>query len=86
MNEMDTLVRMVNQISINNRHHGEDALAAEAVAMHLKKFWARRMKQQIIDYAENDGGALEPVSLLAVVRLRNMSDEVRDWSDTSDAG
>ena len=86
MNEMDTLVRMVNQISINNRHHGGDALAAEEVAMHLKKFWARRMKQQIIDYAEQDGSALEPVSLMAVMRLKNMSDEVQDWSDTSDAG
>lgn len=86
MNEVDMLVKMVNQITVNNRHHQEDALAAEQIALHLKKFWARRMKEQIIDYAETDGSALEPVGRLAVLRLKRMSDEVRDWAETSDAG
>ncbi|MCM5705511.1 formate dehydrogenase subunit delta [Larsenimonas salina] len=86
MNEVDVLVKMINQISINNRHHGEDAAAAEEVAHHLKKFWARRMKQQIIEYAEKDGADLNDVSKLAVARLKALSDEVESWPQTSDAG
>jgi len=80
------LIKMINQISANNRHHGDDAQAAEQVATHLKKFWARSMKRQIIDYADKDGSELNPVSRLAVARLKTMSSTVRDWEETSDAG
>ncbi|WP_110685785.1 formate dehydrogenase subunit delta [Salinicola aestuarinus] len=80
------LIKMVNQISLNHRHHDSDAAAAEPIAAHLKKFWARDMKRQIIDYAEADGGELLPVSRLAVMRLKSLSSEVRNWEDTSDAG
>jgi len=65
-----SLIKMINQISANNRHHGDDAQAAEQVATHLKKFWARSMKRQIIAYADTDGSELSPVSRLAVERLK----------------
>ncbi len=84
--EKASLIKMVNQISINNLYHGNDEAAAEQVATHLKKFWARRMKQQIIAYAQADGSELNSVSRLAVARLEAMSDTVRDWEQTSDAG
>ncbi|TBW58229.1 formate dehydrogenase [Marinobacter halodurans] len=61
---------MINQISDNNLHHGEAEHAAEMVATHLIKFWARSMKDQIISYAENDGSELNQVSKLAVERLK----------------
>ncbi|WP_456268381.1 formate dehydrogenase subunit delta [Kushneria sp. AK178] len=80
------LIKMVNQISANNRHHDSDEAAAEQIAGHLKKFWARDMKRQIIDYAETDGSELDPVARLAVIRLKTMSGIVRDWEETSDAG
>ncbi|ART63542.1 formate dehydrogenase subunit delta [Kushneria marisflavi] len=80
------LIRMVNQISLNNRHHASDEAAAEQIAGHLKKFWARDMKRQIIKYAETDGSELDPLSKLAVARLKTMSVVVRDWEETSDAG
>ncbi len=80
------LIRMINQISLNNRHHESDAAAAEQIAGHLKKFWARDMKRQIIDYADTDGSELDTVSKMAVVRLKHMSGVVRDWEETSDAG
>lgn len=67
--QVQHLVRMINQISANNLHHDSDEAAAEAVASHLRKFWARSMKQQIIQYAEDDGTALSPVSRLAVSQL-----------------
>lgn len=67
--QVQHLVRMINQISANHCHHGNDEAAAEAVATHLRKFWARSMKQQIIRYAEGDGAGLSAVSRLAVSRL-----------------
>ncbi|WP_457809426.1 formate dehydrogenase subunit delta [Kushneria sp. EE4] len=87
MNDPTTpLIRMINQISLNNRHHDSDEAAAKQIAGHLKKFWARDMKRQLIDYADTDGSELDPVSKLAVERLKTMSDVVRDWEETSDAG
>ncbi|WP_232823935.1 MULTISPECIES: formate dehydrogenase subunit delta [Salinicola] len=80
------LIKMINQIGANNLHHGDDAQAAELVATHLKKFWARSMKRQIIDYAEADGSELSPVSRLAIARLKTLSSTVKDWEETSDAG
>lgn len=80
------LIKMVNQISLNNRHHDSDEAAAEQIAGHLKKFWARDMKRQIIDYADRDGSELDVVSKMAVARLKTMSGAVRDWEETSDAG
>ncbi|AXS83673.1 MULTISPECIES: formate dehydrogenase subunit delta [Marinobacter] len=67
--QLQNLIKMINQISINNLHHGDEDQAAEVVATHIKKFWARSMKQQIIAYAESDGLELSPVSRLAVKRL-----------------
>ncbi|WP_323127272.1 formate dehydrogenase subunit delta [Marinobacter sp. JSM 1782161] len=67
--ELHHLIQMINQISDNNLHHGNNAQAADKVATHLKKFWARSMKQQIIDYAGSDGSELTDVSKLAVARL-----------------
>ncbi|WP_328187819.1 formate dehydrogenase subunit delta [Marinobacter sp. OP 3.4] len=67
--QLQNLIRMINQISDNNLHHGDEGEAAEVVATHIKKFWARSMKQKIIDYAESDGTELSTVSRLAVKRL-----------------
>lgn len=69
-NELHHLIEMINQISDNNLHHGEAEHAADMVATHLKKFWARSMKDQIIAYAENDGSELNAVSRLAVEELK----------------
>lgn len=67
--QLESLIRMVNQISANNRHHDSDEEAAGAVANHLKKFWARSMKQQIAAYAQQGGEELLPVSKRAVDKL-----------------
>ncbi|WP_342596083.1 formate dehydrogenase subunit delta [Salinicola lusitanus] len=80
------LIKMVNQISANNLHHGDDTQAAELVATHLKKFWARPMKRDIIAYADTNGSELSPVSRLAIARLKTLSSTVKDWEETSDAG
>lgn len=82
--QLQHLVRMVNQIAANQ--HGDEAQAAEQVATHLKKFWARSMKRQIIDYAETDGSELSPISRLAVARLGALSAPPGNGMPTSSAG
>lgn len=73
----ESLIRMLNQITANNTHYETDELAATAVANHLKKFWARSMKQQILAYAQNDGEALLPVSKRALEKLTQMDESKR---------
>ena len=60
---------MINQISDNNVHHGDAEATAAVVANHIRKFWARSMKRQIIDYALTDGSELNAISKLAVAEL-----------------
>lgn len=68
--QLQSLIKMVNQISANNLHHGDESQAADVVAGHLKKFWARSMKAQLIAYADADSGDLTSVSRLAVEKLK----------------
>ncbi|WP_166267631.1 formate dehydrogenase subunit delta [Marinobacter caseinilyticus] len=68
--QLQNLINMINQIGANNLHHDDEHDAAEMVAGHLKKFWARSMKAQLISYADSDGAQLSPVSRLAVERLK----------------
>lgn len=67
-NQLDTLIKMANQIAANNGHFSPDD-AADYVANHLRRFWARSMKQMIIDYVEQDGSQLSPVAKLAVEKI-----------------
>ncbi|QOR40585.1 formate dehydrogenase subunit delta [Billgrantia diversa] len=64
--QLDTLIHMANQIAINNAHYGD---AAERIHTHLKKFWARSMKHQIIDYLREDGSQLSPLARQAIEQL-----------------
>jgi formate dehydrogenase subunit delta len=68
--QLQQLIRMINQISAN-LDHGDAEKASGRVAAHVKKFWARSMKQQIIQYADsNDGRELSEVSRRAVEQLK----------------
>jgi len=68
-NELEHLIQMTNQIVANNSYFGNEEQTATVTASHLKKFWARSMKQQIIDYAQNDGEQLSPAARMAVEQL-----------------
>lgn len=70
--QLDNLVRMLDQILANNRHHGEEDRVTEVAADHLKKFWARSMKQQIIDYAHSHPDSLSPLARATVEKLEAM--------------
>ena len=55
----ENLVKMANQIgSFFASQHGDDVdAAADAVAAHLKSFWAPSMRQGLIDLLEQPGAS-----------------------------
>ncbi|HDY84432.1 hypothetical protein LCGC14_0528540 [marine sediment metagenome] len=67
-NQLDTLISMVNQISMNNQHYTAEE-AAGRIAKHLKAFWARSMKQMIITYSIENGSELSSLSKLSIALL-----------------
>ena len=68
--QLRSSIRMLNQIAANQRHFANDDQAAEAVAAHLKKFWARSMKQQMVEFVAAGGGSeLSPIALQAIGKL-----------------
>ncbi|MCV6589050.1 MAG: formate dehydrogenase subunit delta [Marinobacterium sp.] len=70
-NELDRLIQMANHIAAHNDFHGDTTQAAAATASHLRKFWARAMKESIIRYVAEDGTALSPAARLAIQQLDN---------------
>ncbi len=68
--QLQNLIKMVNQIAVNQ--HGDESQAAQRVATHLQKFWARSMKAQIIAYLDDDGTELSPIAREAIVCLREI--------------
>jgi len=67
--QLNSLIKMANQIAANNTHIGDETAEAEMVANHLSKFWARSMKAQIRDYLESDGSELLPIAKKAIAQL-----------------
>ncbi|MGL6159109.1 formate dehydrogenase subunit delta [Microbulbifer sp.] len=67
--KLEHLVRMANQIAANLDHGKADEEALEAVANHLSRFWARRMKAQIIGHLHSGGEGLDPLARRAVERI-----------------
>ena len=67
--ELDHLIKMINQIADNIAIGDSDAVTAPKVADHIRRFWARSMKEKIIDYAACDGEQLNAVAKIAVSQL-----------------
>jgi len=72
--QLNNLVKMLDQIIANNRHHGDDNTVADIAADHLQKFWARSMKQQIIAHAHDNPTALSALARAAILKLETLSD------------
>ncbi len=66
---MGQLVKMLNQIAENNPCAGDADKAAEVVAGHVQKFWAKSMKINIIAYVHEGGDGLNSVAERAVRQL-----------------
>jgi formate dehydrogenase subunit delta len=67
--QIEHLISMINQISSNNNYKKTDEETASFVANHIKKFWARSMKAQILRYAVEDGAGLSNASRIALTHL-----------------
>ncbi|HXA47861.1 MAG TPA: formate dehydrogenase subunit delta [Burkholderiaceae bacterium] len=55
--DMDNLVKMANQIGDFYASYPNQVEAADEIAGHLKKFWAPRMRTQLLDYIDSQRGA-----------------------------
>jgi len=60
--------RLVNDIARQFRHL-PPAEAAEAVASHVKRFWDPSMRKRLLELAEHNGEALDPLALEAAAKL-----------------
>lgn len=67
--QLNNLIKMLEQIIANNLHHGSDEQVAVVATDHLNKFWARSMKQQIIRFAEENPNVLSAAAQLSVEQL-----------------
>jgi formate dehydrogenase subunit delta len=63
------LVRMANQISDFFASQPGDQ-AATGVYEHLTAFWTPKMRREIVQYLNNGGEGLAPLSRQAIERLR----------------
>lgn len=66
---INTLITMANQISENLNAHLNDEDTATQVCAHLKSFWARSMKRDIIQYSHQGKNQLAPIVKVAVQQL-----------------
>jgi formate dehydrogenase subunit delta len=66
---IEALVRMANQIADNYASLPPDQ-AANAVAGHLRSFWAPSMRADLLTWCDAGGVGLDPVPLAAVGLLR----------------
>lgn len=71
-NPQQRLIDMANQIATNLALQGSEEEAVEKIANHIKRFWARPMKQQIVEYSQQEDNDLMPLTQKAVKQLTNI--------------
>ena len=68
-NQTETLVKMINQIAENTPNNGDNEVVANAVATHVRKFWAKPMKTKVKEYLANNGRGLSDVASKAIKKI-----------------
>ena len=63
------LVAMVNDIAAFFDSEPDKTVAAEGIRTHLQKFWAPRMRQEIIEHLRQGGAGLTPTACSAIEGL-----------------
>ncbi len=67
--QTELLIHNANQIALNfAAFPREEAIAG--VADHIRKFWERRMRRQLVEYTAAGGAGLHELVLEAVGRLQ----------------
>jgi formate dehydrogenase subunit delta len=62
------MVHDANQIALYFASYPREEAVA-GILDHLRKFWEKRMRQQIVDYVAQGGSGLHELALEAVKRL-----------------
>lgn len=65
----EKLIHMAEQIATNITIVPDQAVIAEKLADHLKRYWDPRMRDELIAYAGDHRGELSPVLLAAIDKL-----------------
>jgi len=65
--EIQTLIKMANQIADNIGPASDQERNATNAAEHISKFWAREMREKICDGQHED---LNPIAQMAVEKIR----------------
>lgn len=74
---MDTqnLVKMANQIGDFFASYPDQAEASGEIASHLQKFWAPRMRSQLLDHVDkHQGDGLKDIVISSIRMHRNKLD------------
>jgi formate dehydrogenase subunit delta len=67
---IDLLIKMTNEISAYFAAEPDAEQAAKDVAAHLRRYWAPRMRRQMITYyEERQGAGLSELALRGVAQL-----------------
>lgn len=66
---IETLVRMANDIGRFFQAEPDHKAAVEGVASHLKRFWDPRMRKEIVAYVQGGGAGLIDLAREAVQQL-----------------
>lgn len=66
--ESEHMVHNANQIALYFASYPHDEAVA-GVLDHIKKYWEKRMRREIIDYVAHGGAGLHELVLEAVKRL-----------------
>jgi len=67
--QLNHLIKMVNQIALNLSAAGDEDEAAYQTSEHIKKFWSPLMKQQIKGCIDSHETQLVPIAYKAVTTL-----------------
>lgn len=71
--DMENLVRMANQIGGFYESYPNQVEASQEIANHLKKFWAPRMRSQLLEYVDHQQGAgLSAILLSSIAANRKI--------------
>lgn len=82
--QLNNLIKMLDQIIANNLHHGDDGKVTDVAADHLHKFWARSMKLKIIHCANTTPSELSELSRGAIAKLATRSENTAKPGRLSD--
>jgi formate dehydrogenase subunit delta len=68
---IEHLVTMANQIGTFFASYPDQREASTEIASHLKRYWAPRMRNQLFEHIDHDGGeGLSPLVLTAISEHR----------------